>query len=122
MPFQVELTPMIDVVFLLLTFFIYAMVLMDRIELVPLELKPLEAGETVSDASPPPARTLSLDGSGGLFSFNSLSRRCFHHARSIPTCRENDMTQQRPSRPITKQIVALLFHNNIRQDSRYCES
>ena len=66
-PFQVELTPMIDVVFLLLTFFIYAMVLMDRIELVPLELKPLEAGETVSDASPPPARTLSLDGSGGLF-------------------------------------------------------
>ena len=67
MPFQVELTPMIDVVFLLLTFFIYAMVLMDRIELVPLELKPLEAGETVSDAKPPPARTLSLDGNGGLF-------------------------------------------------------
>ena len=66
-PFQVELTPMIDVVFLLLTFFIYAMVLMDRIELVPLELKPLEAGEAVADASPPPARTLSLDGDGGLF-------------------------------------------------------
>ena len=66
-PFQVELTPMIDVVFLLLTFFIYAMVLMDRIELVPLELKPLEAGESVSDAAPPPARTLSLDGDGGLF-------------------------------------------------------
>ena len=66
-PFHVELTPMIDVVFLLLTFFIYAMVLMDRIELVPLELKPLEAGEMVSDAAPPPARTLSLDGDGGLF-------------------------------------------------------
>ena len=62
-----SLTPMIDVVFLLLTFFIYAMVLMDRIELVPLELKPLEAGEFVSDASPPPARTVSLDGDGGLF-------------------------------------------------------
>lgn len=66
-PFQVELTPMIDVVFLLLTFFIYAMVLMDRIELVPLDLKPLEAGETVADATPPPARTLSLDGEGGIF-------------------------------------------------------
>lgn len=58
---------MIDVVFLLLTFFIYAMVLMDRIELVPLELKPLEAGETVSESSPRPARTLSLDGEGGLY-------------------------------------------------------
>ena len=66
-PFRVELTPLIDVVFLLLTFFIYAMVLMDRIELVPLELKPLEAGAVVTDASPPPARTLSLDGSGGMY-------------------------------------------------------
>jgi biopolymer transport protein ExbD len=66
-PFRVELTPLIDVVFLLLTFFIYAMVLMDRVELVPLELKPLEAGVVVTDAAPPPARTLSLDGSGGMF-------------------------------------------------------
>jgi biopolymer transport protein ExbD len=66
-PFRVELTPLIDVVFLLLTFFIYAMVLMDRIELVPLELKPLEAGAVVADAAPPPARTLSLDSSGGMF-------------------------------------------------------
>ncbi len=66
-PFHVDLTPLIDVVFLLLTFFIYAMVLMDRIELVPLELKPLESGSSVADAAPPPARTLSLDGSGGLY-------------------------------------------------------
>jgi biopolymer transport protein ExbD len=65
--FRVELTPLIDVIFLLLTFFIYAMVLMDRIELVPLELKPLEAGAVVVDAAPPPARTLSLDGDGGMF-------------------------------------------------------
>ena len=66
-PFRVELTPLIDVIFLLLTFFIYAMVLMDRIELVPLDLKPLEAGAVVADAAPPPARTLSLDGEGGMF-------------------------------------------------------
>lgn len=66
-PFRVELTPLIDVIFLLLTFFIYAMVLMDRIELVPLDLKPLEAGAVVADAAPPPARTLSLDGAGGMF-------------------------------------------------------
>jgi biopolymer transport protein ExbD len=54
------------VVFLLLTFFIYALVLMERIELVPLELKSLEAGTAVNDAAPPPARTLSLDGDGRL--------------------------------------------------------
>ena len=66
-PFRVELTPLIDVVFLLLTFFIYAMVLMDRIELIPLELKPLEAGAVVTNAAPPPARNLALDGSGGMF-------------------------------------------------------
>ena len=66
-PFRVELTPLIDVIFLLLTFFIYAMVLMDRVELVPLDLKPLEAGAVVADAAPPPARTLSLDGEGGMF-------------------------------------------------------
>ena len=66
-PFRVELTPLIDVVFLLLTFFIYAMVLMDRIELIPLELKPLEAGAVVTNAAPPPARTLALDGSGSMY-------------------------------------------------------
>ena len=38
-----------------------------RVELVPLELKPLEAGAVVTDAAPPPARTLSLDASGGMF-------------------------------------------------------
>ena len=73
---------MIDVVFLLLTFFIYAMVLMDRIELVPLELKPLEAGEFISDASPP-ARTVSLDGDGGLF----LDREPIDSTRSYPPSR-----------------------------------
>lgn len=83
-PFHVDLTPLIDVVFLLLTFFIYAMVLMDRIELVPLELKPLEAGESVTDAAPPPARTLSLDGAGGLY----LDREAIALDAVVPTLRE----------------------------------
>ena len=34
---------------------------------MPLELKPLEAGAVIADAAPPPARTLSLDGEGGMF-------------------------------------------------------
>lgn len=83
-PYKVDLTPLIDVVFLLLTFFIYAMVLMDRIELVPLELKPLEAGAVITDAAPPPARTLSLDGSGGLF----LDREPIALESVVPTLQE----------------------------------
>ena len=83
-PFRVDLTPLIDVVFLLLTFFIYAMVLMDRIELVPLELKPLEAGAVITDAAPPPARTLSLDGAGGLF----LDREPISLESVVPTLQE----------------------------------
>ena len=83
-PFRVDLTPLIDVVFLLLTFFIYAMVLMDRIELVPLELKPLEAGAAITDAAPPPARTLSLDGGGGLF----LDREPITLESVVPTLQE----------------------------------
>ncbi len=84
-PFQVELTPLIDVVFLLLTFFIYAMVLMDRIELVPLDLKPLEAGSAVTDGAPPPARTLSLDGDGGLF----LDRQPIEIENVVATLRQS---------------------------------
>ena len=83
-PFHVELTPLIDVVFLLLTFFIYAMVLMDRIELVPLDLKPLEAGAAVTDGAPPPARTLSLDGDGGLF----LDRQPIEIETIVPALRQ----------------------------------
>ena len=46
--FRVELTPLIDVIFLLLTFFIYAMVLMDRIELVPLDSPPWVHSPTIT--------------------------------------------------------------------------
>ena len=59
---RVEIMPLIDVIFLLLTFFIYAMVLMIRAELLPMKLQAYAAGEP---ATPAPAAAISimLDGS-----------------------------------------------------------
>lgn len=58
------MTPMIDVVFLLLTFFIYALVLMVRAEVLPLELPALASA---TPARPAEAATISLDQAGSLF-------------------------------------------------------
>ena len=41
---RIEIMPMIDVIFLLLTFFIYAMVLMVRAELLPVEMHGFSSG------------------------------------------------------------------------------
>ncbi len=60
---RIEIMPMIDVIFLLLTFFIYAMVLMVRAELLPLQLPAFASGEPTTI---PPAVTISLDGQGNL--------------------------------------------------------
>lgn len=59
---RIEIMPLIDVIFLLLTFFIYAMVLMVRAELLPIELQEFESG---TPAQPAPAVTISVlrDGS-----------------------------------------------------------
>jgi biopolymer transport protein ExbD len=61
---RIEIMPLIDVIFLLLTFFIYAMVLMIRAELLPVEMPSFASGKP---ATPEPAITITLDGSGGLF-------------------------------------------------------
>ncbi|HJN71446.1 MAG TPA: biopolymer transporter ExbD [Phycisphaerales bacterium] len=58
---RVEIMPLIDVVFLLLTFFIYAMVLMVRVEVLPVPFESYISGET---ATPKPAIsiTIAIDG------------------------------------------------------------
>ena len=55
---------MIDVIFLLLVFFIYAMVLMVRVDLVPMELRSFQTGQP---AEPAPAATISIDLEGRVF-------------------------------------------------------
>ena len=56
--------PLIDVIFLLLTFFIYAMVLMIRAELLPLKMPTFASGQP---ATPTRAVTISIDHSGALY-------------------------------------------------------
>lgn len=53
-----------DVIFLLLTFFIYAMVLMVRAELLPVQMQELISGQP---ATPAPAVTISIDAAGRTF-------------------------------------------------------
>lgn len=60
---RIEMMPLIDVIFLLLTFFIYAMVLMIRAELLPMDLPEYASAEP---ARPSPAITVSLDREGRL--------------------------------------------------------
>ena len=61
---RIEIMPLIDVIFLLLTFFIYAMVLMVRAELLPVEMHAFASGEP---AKVPPAVAITIDRNGSLF-------------------------------------------------------
>ena len=61
---RVEIMPLIDVIFLLLTFFIYAMVLMVRAELLPVQMHSFASGEP---ARIPPAVAITIDRNGDLF-------------------------------------------------------
>ena len=52
---RIEMMPLIDVIFLLLTFFIYAMVLMVRAEILPVPLESYVSGTTAE-----PRQTISV--------------------------------------------------------------
>ncbi len=58
---RIELMPLIDVVFLILTFFVYAMVLMVRVDMLPVPLESYASGES-TEPVPALAVTLRLDG------------------------------------------------------------
>ncbi|WP_428388375.1 ExbD/TolR family protein [Mucisphaera sp.] len=61
---RTDLVPLIDVVFLLLTFFIYAMTTMVRADLLPVELTPVQQGQA---ANTPPMIAITIDHEGNLF-------------------------------------------------------
>jgi len=61
---RVEMMPLIDVVFLLLTFFMYAMVLMVRAELLPV---PLESYISGVDATPRPSISVTIAVDGNIY-------------------------------------------------------
>ncbi len=61
---RVEMMPLIDVVFLLLTFFIYAMILMVRAEVLPV---PLESYISGSPAQPRPSISVTIAVDGNIY-------------------------------------------------------
>ena len=60
---RLDLTPLLDVVFLLLTFFIYAVAVMVRLDGLPVELSGVGGGEGLRAT---PAHTLVVGAGGGL--------------------------------------------------------
>ncbi len=61
---RIELAPLIDVMLFLLTFFIYSVMMMERVDLVPMELHTFHSGKA---ATPIPAATISVDLEGKLY-------------------------------------------------------
>ena len=61
---RIELMPLIDVIFLILTFFIYAMVLMVQVDVLPVPMESYISGE---EADPVPATSITLDLDGSIY-------------------------------------------------------
>ena len=61
---RVEMVPLIDIIFLLLTFFIYSMVVMVRAEILPVTLTALGSGQRADVAQ---IHAVTIDSQGQLF-------------------------------------------------------
>ena len=61
---RVELLPLINVVFLLLTFFIYSLVVMVRVEVLPVQLTTLTTGQQAKSAK---IAAITIDAAGRLY-------------------------------------------------------
>lgn len=63
---RIEILPLIDVVFLLLTFFIYSMLVMVHLEVLEIDMVPLAAGKQIKQ-SQVKALTVDIDPDGALY-------------------------------------------------------
>lgn len=61
---RVEMTPLLDVVFLLLTFFIFTWVMMVRAQVVPMQMVELQTGGRPGEAE---LNVLAIDAQGGFY-------------------------------------------------------
>ena len=61
---RIELAPLIDVMLFLLTFFIYQVMVTERVDLIPMELRTYRSGTA---AKPAAAATISIDLDGALY-------------------------------------------------------
>ncbi len=61
---RIEVMPLIDVIFLLLTFFIYTMITMVQAQILPVQLQALTTGET---AEPTSVVAITVDAQGELY-------------------------------------------------------
>lgn len=62
---RVEMTPLIDVIFLLLTFFIYSMIIMVHAQVLPVKLVPVNTSKTAKGNSAIAA--ITIDSAGKLY-------------------------------------------------------
>ena len=61
---RVEMLPLIDVIFLLLTFFIYSLIVMVEAKILPVELSSVTAGQSSTQKV---VNAITIDGDGKLF-------------------------------------------------------
>lgn len=84
---RLELLPLLDVIFLLLTFFIYSFALMIRAEILPVALAPVGSGQRAAQTK---AVAITIDGAGQLFvdkkavSDKQLQGRLSQLAQQVP--------------------------------------
>ncbi|MFZ4750970.1 MAG: ExbD/TolR family protein [Phycisphaerales bacterium] len=90
---RIELAPLIDVMLFLLTFFIYQVMVTERVDLVPMELRAYQSGTA---AKPAPAATISIDLDGVLY----LDR--------IPVALDELVSRLEPMRTTSPDLVVYL--------------
>jgi len=105
---RIEMMPLLDVIFLLLTFFIYALVTMVEAQVVPLNLTTLTTGQ---DAEPGDFAAVTIDREGQLYFNREPISEAKLNARLEAIASEPDpprllLAMARPREPATQPVEA----------------